>query len=146
VARRGRKGKTEQPPRRRQIVQREKPGSVIKGPPITVSCECGERHELFYGERWTCPNCGREYDSNRIPREEYEQIRSTQRRFRVLPVAYGAAIAALAIFFSLTGNIFSVFVLLPLSMMIWFFFLRPVHRKRYREAIGRLPRWNLRAE
>jgi hypothetical protein len=146
VARRGRKGKTEQPPRRRQIVQREKPGSVIKGPPITVSCECGERHELFYGERWTCPKCGREYDSNRIPREEYEQIRSTQRRFRVLPVAYGAAIAALAIFFSLTGNIFSVFVLLPLSMMIWFFFLRPVHRKRYREAIGRLPRWNLRAE
>jgi hypothetical protein len=25
----------------------ETPGSVTKGPPITVTCECGERHELF---------------------------------------------------------------------------------------------------
>jgi hypothetical protein len=30
--------------------------------------------------------------------------------------------------------------------MVWFGFLRPLHRKRYRRAIAELPRWNLRAE
>jgi len=44
----------------------EKPGSVVKGPPITVTCDCGERTELFYGERWTCPSCGRTYDTRQV--------------------------------------------------------------------------------
>jgi hypothetical protein len=55
-------------------------------------------------------------------------------------------ILALAAFFTLTGNIFSVFVLLPLGLMIWFYFVRPVHRRRYRRAIAELPRWELRPE
>jgi hypothetical protein len=69
-----------------------------------------------------------------------------QMRFRAVPVALGLLVAAVAIFFSLTGNAFSVFFLLPVSLMIWFTLLRPVHRKRYRAAIGDLPRWNLRPE
>jgi hypothetical protein len=46
----------------------------------------------------------------------------------------------------LTGNLFSVFVLLPLAVMTWFLFVRPAHRKRYRRAIADLPRWELRPE
>ena len=49
-------------------------------------------------------------------------------------------------FFTLTGNVFSVFILLPLAMMTWFFFVRPAHRRRYRRAIADLPRWELRPE
>jgi hypothetical protein len=30
--------------------------------------------------------------------------------------------------------------------MAWFVCLRPLHRRRYRAAIARLPRWDLRAE
>jgi hypothetical protein len=37
----------EQPRRARLRMGSETPGSVTKGPPITVTCECGERHELF---------------------------------------------------------------------------------------------------
>jgi hypothetical protein len=125
---------------------REQPGVIFRGPPITVTCECGERHDLAYGDRWTCEGCGRTYDSNRIPRAEYEVVRRTQLRFRVLPVLVGAFVAALAIFFTLTGNIFSVFFLLPVGLMGWFVFLRPLHRKRYRAAIADLPRWDLQAE
>lgn len=146
MAKRRRSGRAHEEPRRPRLREREAPGSVTKGPPITVTCECGECHELFYGERWQCPSCGRSYDTAAIPREEYERVRDTQRRFRVLPVVYGLAIAALAIFFTLTGNVFSVFVLLPLGTMIWFFFIRPAHRRRYRAAIADLPRWNLRAD
>jgi hypothetical protein len=124
----------------------ETPGSVTKGPPITVTCECGERHELFYGERWTCPSCGRSYDSRNIPEDEYAAIRSLQRRFRALPIAIGIAVAVLAIVFTLTDNIVGVFFLLPVAIIGWFVFIRPSHQRRYREAIADLPRWNLRAD
>jgi hypothetical protein len=124
----------------------ETPGAVLKGPPITVTCECGERHELFYGERWTCPTCGRSYDSNRIPAEQYAAIRRLQLRFRALPIAIGLTVLVLAIVFTLTGNIAGVFFLLPVALIVWFVFLRPTHRRRYRAAIAELPRWELRAE
>lgn len=130
----------------RQRLGREKPGAILRGPPITVGCECGVRRDLAYGERWTCEGCGRTYDSSRIPPEEYELVRRTQLRFRVLPVALGMLVLAVAVFFSLTGNVLGVFVLLPIALMIWFGFVRPVHRKRYRQAIAELPRWDLRAE
>jgi hypothetical protein len=118
----------------------------MAGPPITVTCECGTKHDLAYGERWTCEQCGRSYDSSRIPADEYEQVRRLQRRYRVLPVGVGLCVLALAMLFTLTGNVYSVFFLLPVGLMVWFVFLRPVHRKRYRAAIAELPRWDLRAE
>jgi hypothetical protein len=124
----------------------ETPGAVTKGPPITVTCECGERHELFYGERWTCPACGRAYDSNQIPADEYARIRSLQLRFRAVPIALGVTVAALAIVFTLTGNITGVFFVMPVAIIAWFVFIRPTHRKRYRQAIADLPRWDLRAD
>jgi Flp pilus assembly protein TadB len=124
----------------------EIPGSVTKGPPITVTCECGERRELFYGERWTCPACGRAYDSRNIPEAEYAAIRRLQLRFRALPIALGVVIAGLAILFTLTDNIVGVFFLMPVGTISWFVFIRPTHRRRYREAIADLPHWDLRAD
>ena len=64
----------------------------------------------------------------------------------MLPVAFGLMIALLAIFFTLTGNWPGVFFLMPVALVLWFVFLRPFHRKRYRAAISGLPRWELRAE
>src|SRR3954452_7853191 len=84
--------------RRRVRVEREAPGSVLGGPPIAVTCECGEKRDLRYGEVWACETCGRRWDTNRIPRDEYEAVRRTPLRFRVLPVALGVLVAGLAIF------------------------------------------------
>ena len=125
---------------------REKPGAILKGPPITLTCECGEKRDLAYGERWECETCGRAWDTSRIPREQYEAIRSTSLRFRALPIGFGLLVAALAIFFTLSGNIFGVFFLLPVALTIWFVFLRPVHRKRYYRAVAGLPKWELGPE
>ncbi len=130
------------PPRER----RERPGAVLRGPPIAVRCDCGSKHDLAYGERWRCEQCGRTWDTKRIPFAEYDAIRRTQLRFRVLPVLLGLLVAALAIFFTLTGNVWSVFFLLPLAMTTWFVFVRPSHRKRYRRAIADLPKWTLDPE
>jgi hypothetical protein len=131
---------------RRERLGRETPGSVLGGPPIAVTCECGEKHDLRYGEAWTCERCGRRWDTNQIPREDYDVIRRTQLRFRALPVALGLLVLALAIFFTLTDNVFSVFFLLPVALLGWFVLLRPVHRRRYRRAIAELPRWELHPE
>jgi hypothetical protein len=136
----------QEPRRRRQRRDWESPGAVVKGPPITVSCECGEKAGLAYGEQWSCPSCGRSYDTTRIPREQYEEIRRLSLRYRALPVGFALGVALLAIFFTLTGNYPGVFFLLPVALIVWFVFLRPVHRKRYRQAIGGLPRWQLRAD
>jgi hypothetical protein len=130
----------------RERLGREAPGSVLGGPPIAVTCECGVKHDVRYGDVWTCEQCGRRWDTSQIPREQYEAVRRTQLRFRVLPVLVGLLVAALAIFFSLTGNVFSVFLLLPVALTAWFAFLRPVHRRRYRRAIADLPRWDLRPD
>jgi Flp pilus assembly protein TadB len=111
-----------------------------------VTCECGESAKLAHGERWTCSGCGRAYDTGRIPRQEYDAVRRTQWRFRALPVAVGLIVLALAVLFSLTGNIVNVFILLPLALLSWFLFLRPAHQRRYRRAIADLPRWDLRAD
>jgi len=139
----GRRGRRRPERAQRERLGREAPGAVLGGPPISVDCECGERRDLRYGEAWTCERCGRTWDTADIPREQYEVIRRTQLRFRMLPIAVGVLVATAALFFIATGNFFSLFILLPLSTMVWFFFLRPVHRKRYRRAIADLPRWEL---
>ena len=134
------------PRRRRQRRDWEEPGAVLKGPPITVTCECGEKRELAYGERWECETCGRAYDTTRIPREQYDEIRKLSIRYRILPVAYAIFVAVVALVFMLTGNVPGVFFLLPVALISWFIFIRPVHRKRYRAALKGLPRWQLRAD
>ena len=139
-------GADTQPRRRRQRRDWEDPGVVLKGPPITVTCECGEKRELAYGERWDCETCGRAYDTTRIPREQYDEIRRLTIRYRILPVAYALFVAVVALVFILTGNVPGVFFLLPVALISWFIFIRPVHRRHYRAALKGLPRWQLRAE
>ena len=92
------------------------------------------------------PECGATYDTGRVPRGAVRAIRRVQRRFRAVPIALGAPRRRAGIFFTLTGNSFGVFFLLPLGAATWFAFIRPLHRRRYRAAIADLPRWDLRAE
>ena len=80
------------------------------------------------------------------PPEDYQAIRRLQMRYRALPVALGLLVAATAALFTLSGNVFSIFFLLPLALTGWFVFVRPAPRRRYRAAVARLPRWDLHAE
>ena len=119
---------------------------VVKGPPITVTCECGDKRDLAYGELWQCESCGKRWDTGRIPADQYGDIRRISLRYRSIPVIFGAVVLALGILFSFTGNVFGAAFLLPVALVSWFVFLRPLHRRRYRAAIRSLPRWELRAE
>ncbi len=124
-------------------VGHEAPGTVLRGPPIAITCACGHRHSAPYGTVWTCPDCARVWDTSDVPREDYEAIRRITLRFRALPVGLGLVVATVALFFILTGNGAAVFVLLPLSLMVWFTYLRGAHRRRYRAALAQRRRWRL---
>jgi hypothetical protein len=127
-------------------VPAELPRAVRKGPPITVKCECGERRDLRYGERWRCDGCGRSYDTNRIPLEEYASLRRKQVHDRILPSIVFAAAAAVALVFVLIGRPLGVIVVLPLTGFLWSSFVRPARRRRQYQAIADRPRWTLESD
>lgn len=127
--------------------QAELPRSVRKGPPITVTCECGQKRDLQYGEQWQCEGCGRRYDTRKIPIEEYAAIRRTQLRYRLIPLIAGLILLAATIVFFVAGSAFSGLVLVAFVGASWVMFLRPFFRTRYRKSLGKnLPTWNLKAD
>ncbi len=80
--------------------------SIRHGPPITLTCECGARRNLKYGERWTCETCARTWDTNQIPIEQYAALRQTQLRFRRVPMAISILALICVIAFIVAGRAF----------------------------------------
>ena len=127
--------------------QTELPRSVRKGPPITVTCECGQKRDLQYGEQWQCGGCGRSYDTRKIPLEEYAAIRRTQLRYRLIPLIAGLILLAAMIVFFIAGSAFTGLVLIAFVGASWVMLVRPFFRTRYRKSLGRnRPTWNLKAD
>jgi hypothetical protein len=137
--------RTPKPSFRERLGDHERPRTLLKGPPITIGCTCGERHSVDYGVVCEC-TCGRRWDTAQINTDEYARLRNLQLRFRVVPVALGLTTSAVALFFLLTGNSWSLFFLLPCALIVWGMVLRPIQRRRYAKALGVLPTWDLRAE
>ena len=85
------------------------------GLPITLQCECGTLAGVRYGERWTCPQCGRSWNTSQIPQAEYDRLLGSVRRYRLLilgpPLALAAVLVPLAIFAGVQFG-FLLFVLL----------------------------------
>jgi Flp pilus assembly protein TadB len=127
--------------------QAKMPRSVRKGPLITVTCECGQRRDLRYGEVWRCEGCGRRFDTNKIPLEEYAAIRRTQLRYRLFPLAAGLILLAAMVGFFIAGRIFSAVVVGAFLLASWGMLGRPFFRSRYRKKLREnLPTWNLKAD
>jgi hypothetical protein len=119
------------------------PRSVRRGPPITVTCECGEKRYLRYGDRWTCETCGRSWDTAKIPVEQYAAIRRTQLRFRRVPLTISALALICIVAFIIVGKALGGLLLVAVVATTWSMFFRPLHRRRYREALADLPTWQI---
>jgi hypothetical protein len=122
------------------------PRSLRRGPPITVKCECGERRELRYGQRWQCEGCGRTYDTRRIPAEEYATFRRNRVRDRYVPSVVFLALAAAVVAFVLIGRPFAAILIFGVVGFAWGTFVRPRRRRRQYKAIADRPKWNIKAE
>ena len=74
-------------------------------PPITIKCECGETKGVAYGERWRCERCGRSWNTQNIPIEEYEGLLRRMRRHKLEVFALGGLMAAVLVFFPVMANV-----------------------------------------
>lgn len=122
------------------------PRSVRRGPAITLSCDCGEHRYLRYGERWTCEGCGKTWNTLRIPMEQYAAIRATQLRFRRVPLAIAALALVCVVACIVVGKALGGLIIVAILATTWSMFFRPLHRRKYREALAQLPSWKIEPE
>ena len=57
---------------------------LVRAPLITIGCDCGASTEVAYGDRWTCPECGRTWDTSQIPAADYDVLLKGVRQYRLL--------------------------------------------------------------
>lgn len=117
----------------------------VKGPPITVSCKCGEVRHVPYGETWTCETCGRRWNTAQIPAAEYWGIMREMRNYRlvVVGIALGLAVVFGALALTVAENLI---LLLPIVLAFWLIWFMPWWRRRLRRRTRELPSWQLTPE
>jgi hypothetical protein len=117
----------------------------VRGPPITLTCECGETFSVPYGQRWTCSACGRAWDTRQIPEEEYAGLIRDLRVYKVVPVVIALGIVAAFVPLIVFVNQ-GLALALPILLGTLAIFLGPVWKKRVRRRVAAAPSWNLRPE
>jgi hypothetical protein len=112
--------------------------------PITVRCECGETHSAKLGEIVEC-SCGRRYDTSGISEGNFPQVREHQAKAK-LYVRVGAVllIAAGTVSFLLWG-LWAAAVTVPLTAMLWFWYIRRWFMRKFVPSPGELPTLELKA-
>ena len=117
----------------------------MKGPPITVTCECGEVRHVPYGETWQCESCGRRWNTAQIPADAYWGIMREMRNYRLAVI--GAALGLVAVFGLLALLVSGgLLLLLPVVLTAWFIWFMPWWRRRLRRRTRELPTWKLTPE
>jgi len=116
----------------------------VRGPPITVRCDCGAIQHIPYGEARACQSCGRRWDTAQIPAEEYEGVMRDMRRYRVRAMVLGSAIGlAVVALAALTDR--PLFPLALIAMAGWWLLYMPQWRRKVRARARSLPTWKLRS-
>lgn len=117
----------------------------MRGPPITIKCECGEMRQVPYGERWACEQCGRRWNTAQIPAAEYDGILREMKRFRLSAIGFALAIGvAFVVLATVVSE--SLFLLLPIVLAAWYLFYMPMWRAKVRRRARSLPTWQLHPE
>jgi len=117
----------------------------MRGATITVRCDCGGIGYIPYGERWTCRKCGRTWNTEQIPADEYWGIMREMRRLRLTVMGMAVAIVAPIAVLALVGGL-RILLLLPVVLGFWFIIYMPRWRRRVRERSRNLTKWKLRPE
>ena len=118
----------------------------MRQPPITLTCDCGQVGYARYGERWTCPECGRTWDTSQIPSGEYAQLLTSIRRYRLLalgpPLVLAAVLIPLAVFAGLQYGL----LLFVLVFAYAVFVIPKVRERATRRFSDSTSSWNLSPE
>lgn len=117
----------------------------MKPPRITLHCDCGAEEKVAYGQQWTCGHCGRRYDTTDIPAEDYSALLRIRRRYQMIGWALASVVALFVLLLAIANHPLQILAGLPIILLIWFVYVRPVLRRRYRRALASRPKWELRA-
>ena len=118
----------------------------MRAPPITVTCDCGAAASLSYGERWTCPQCHRTWDTNQIPREEYDALLADIRRYRWLVFGPAVALAVILIPLAVLVDIRFAYLLFVLELAFSLMIVPPLRRRASMRVLTQAPSWHLSPE
>jgi hypothetical protein len=122
------------------------PRRLRHGPPITIKCDCGEKRDLKYGDRWQCEKCGRVWNTNQIPVAQYKGIVDAQWRYRSVPLAITVVLVIVAVVLIVTGRALAAILVVPMVLFGYGSFVRPRRRRRRLAEIKELPRWKIKPE
>lgn len=100
---------------------------------------------MRYGERWKCERCGRRWNTEQIPVEEYQGLMRDLRRYKLQMVGLAVLIAAVLLPLAFLVNEGLIFVV-PVLIGAIAIFYGPVWKRRVRRRIADAPRWNLQPE
>lgn len=114
-------------------------------PPVTLTCECGAVGRVKFGERWTCPGCGRRYDTSQIPTDAYRDRTRIVSRYRLLTLGPLGVLAAVMIPLVVFVEPSLIFLLGLLAFAYVLVFL-PLVRRRIRRTVTDGPAWEIRAD
>jgi len=116
-------------------------------PAITLHCDCGAEGRAGYGDTWTCPSCGRTYDTSRIPASDYRAIELLDRRYRRASQGVVVVLALMVLAVAVTGQFIPIIAGLGVVLLGWFLYIKPFVHRRHRRAVNDLTRqWELTAE
>jgi len=109
---------------------------------LVITCRCGEVARVPVGTVWRCEKCLANWDTRKIPQDEYQgfvrAVRKVQRQSIAGLVMIGLLTLALVVAVG-PG-------LLPVGLVLlaaWYFFYLPIHRKRVRRLYATLPSWHI---
>lgn len=118
----------------------------MREPPITVTCECGQVTHLRYGERWTCDECGRTWDTSQIPEQDYASLVANVRRYRLIALGPPLVLAAILVPLSIVAGI-QFALLLFVLVFAYAVFVMPKVRDRATTSVRESARsWDLSPE
>lgn len=114
--------------------------------PITLTCDCGQVGYARYGERWTCPECGRTWDTSQIPSDEYARLLDSVRRYRLLALGPPLLLSAILIPLAILAGLQFGLLLFVLVFAYAVFVIPKVRERATRSASESIRAWNLSPE
>jgi hypothetical protein len=132
--------------RRNGPLQTARYDRVMRAPLITITCDCGASTEVGYGVRWTCPDCGRTWDTTQIPAAEYDALLKGVRQYRLLVLGPPLALAAILIPLAAIVGIQYAFLLFVLVMGYALLAVPQLRRLASRRMRESTKSWKLRPE
>jgi hypothetical protein len=118
----------------------------MRGPPITITCDCGSRTGVAYGERWTCPECGKTWNTAQIPREQYDALLSDIRRYRLLVFGPTLGLALILIPLAVLVDVRFAYLLFVLELAFALMVVPPLRRRASMHVLENAPSWRLSPE